>query len=239
MINSSRTILRRLPFLYKSDLLNPLFTRSITDKSSALSKLSSSQSLLICKNEDFDYFNQYCKEHVPPQLIPLVVPLSQASQCKYADAEIQNYFMPLYDFYLSARKSNVLYDCSQNLLFSPKTTSTQVILEQHYTKAQRNVIYFAKDMTEGRGRGDNKWESHKGALMFSFTTKGINVDSIYLPYVDSLCITKAIKPYIPEITIKWPNDVYIKGKKVIGILCNTIHVTVPDAYSVVHGIVLM
>ncbi len=189
----------------------------------------------MCRETHLPYFNDYCSKHLPLDKFPLLVPLSLATSCKYTDPKIQSEFEPLQNFvdqYVA--KSPASYPRFQNILFSPVTTSTQTVLERYYTKCEQSLIYFAAAMTEGRGRGANKWESRAGGLMFSYMSRGRMSDSVFLPYLDSLCLVKAIKPFIPDIMIKWPNDIFIGKKKVAGIICNASPHTSDDC-SIVHG----
>ncbi|XP_010544453.1 PREDICTED: biotin--protein ligase 1, chloroplastic isoform X2 [Tarenaya hassleriana] len=82
---------------------------------------------------------------------------------------------------------------------------------------------------KGRGRTKNVWESPRGCLMYSFTLQ--MEDGRVVPliqYVVSLAVTEAVKdvcdrnglPYI-DVKIKWPNDLYLNGLKVGGILCTS------------------
>lgn len=75
----------------------------------------------------------------------------------------------------------------------------------------------------------NVWESPLGCLMFSFTIQMEDGRIVpLLQYVISLAITEAIKDIcdrhgLPcvDVKIKWPNDLYLNGLKVGGILCTS------------------
>lgn len=81
----------------------------------------------------------------------------------------------------------------------------------------------------GEGRSKNLWESPKGCLLFSFTLQ--MEDGRVVPlvqYVVSLAMTEAINDVCREngiapldVRIKWPNDLYLDGLKVGGILCTS------------------
>ncbi len=77
--------------------------------------------------------------------------------------------------------------------------------------------------TKGRGQATNSWESEKGAnLLFSmrFSPTRISAGSQFLvSQVIALSIVEALKRFLGnEVLIKWPNDIYYKGKKICGIL---------------------
>ncbi|KAH0455671.1 hypothetical protein IEQ34_015703 [Dendrobium chrysotoxum] len=80
-----------------------------------------------------------------------------------------------------------------------------------------------------QGRAKNVWESPVGCLMFSFTLQMEDGRKVPLvQYIVSLAVTEAIKescqakglPQI-DVRIKWPNDLYLNGLKVGGILCTS------------------
>ncbi|XP_039022082.1 biotin--protein ligase 1, chloroplastic-like isoform X3 [Hibiscus syriacus] len=91
------------------------------------------------------------------------------------------------------------------------------------------AVCVADTQFKGRGRSKNSWESPRGCLMFSFTLQMDDGKIVPLvQYVVSLAVTEAIKdvcdrngfPCI-DVRIKWPNDLYLNGLKVGGILCTS------------------
>jgi BirA family biotin operon repressor/biotin-[acetyl-CoA-carboxylase] ligase len=76
----------------------------------------------------------------------------------------------------------------------------------------------------GRGTGDNKWESEAGKnLTVSFVLYPLFLqikDQFVLNMSISLAVYDFVKGYIPnnEVKIRWPNDIYIDDKKVAGLL---------------------
>jgi BirA family transcriptional regulator, biotin operon repressor / biotin---[acetyl-CoA-carboxylase] ligase len=76
----------------------------------------------------------------------------------------------------------------------------------------------ASRQSAGAGRGSNRWYSPEGCLMFSFSRKH-NMEHALLPLWVGLCVAKAIEGLTrTRPQIKWPNDVYLDGKKACGIL---------------------
>ena len=84
------------------------------------------------------------------------------------------------------------------------------------------TIIWAVEQTRGKGEGDNKWESEAGknltiTIIFrpSFL---LPANQFYLLQIVTLGIYDFLKTYIDEVFIKWPNDLYIGGNKIAGIL---------------------
>ncbi|MCD6167925.1 MAG: 2-amino-4-hydroxy-6-hydroxymethyldihydropteridine diphosphokinase [Caldisericia bacterium] len=102
-----------------------------------------------------------------------------------------------------------------NLFFFRPLPSTQKFLKKNFIE---NTLVVSSIQTEGRGRKGNLWISKRGGLWFSFTERPVK--SIYaLPLLSALSVGRALKEMgIHGVNIKIPNDVYIKDKKVCGII---------------------
>lgn len=76
----------------------------------------------------------------------------------------------------------------------------------------------------GRGQGGNFWESEHGSnLLVSVILEPKMIPApqqFVLTQLVSLSLINLIKEYIliDEVKIKWPNDIYVKDKKIAGIL---------------------
>jgi BirA family transcriptional regulator, biotin operon repressor / biotin---[acetyl-CoA-carboxylase] ligase len=79
----------------------------------------------------------------------------------------------------------------------------------------------ADRQTEGRGRSGNKWESPKGGLWFSILLRP-NVVSSKLPLLQFLIANSTRQALEDEtglpVKLKWPNDIFLNGQKLGGIL---------------------
>lgn len=76
--------------------------------------------------------------------------------------------------------------------------------------------------TSGRGQRGNSWESEQGKnLLFStvlFPDKVEASQQFVLSQIVSLAIKDILDEEVADISIKWPNDIYWKDKKITGIL---------------------
>jgi BirA family biotin operon repressor/biotin-[acetyl-CoA-carboxylase] ligase len=89
------------------------------------------------------------------------------------------------------------------------------------------TVILAVYQTQGKGQGGNNWESDEGKnLLFSIILKPefLRADKqFYLSMCISNGILDFINPIARPVSIKWPNDIYLRGRKVAGILIeNTI-----------------
>lgn len=87
------------------------------------------------------------------------------------------------------------------------------------------LLVLAARQTDGRGRGANRWWSSEGALTFSIVLDAgaVRLSPPRRPLMSlatGLAVAEAIADLFPrgEVGVKWPNDVYLGGKKVAGIL---------------------
>ncbi len=84
--------------------------------------------------------------------------------------------------------------------------------------------------TAGRGRGSNTWWSGPGALTFSLVLepRRVGLATENFPQVAlaaGLAVCEVIEQALPEavVGLKWPNDVFLSGRKVSGILLEVPH----------------
>ena len=96
---------------------------------------------------------------------------------------------------------------------------------------------IAETQTAGRGRGGNHWESPPGSglwMSFLLRPEGVGTPSL-TPILVGLATARAIEVTCRALRprIKWPNDVFVSGLKVGGILCEGVG---PDAVVVGVGI---
>lgn len=108
--------------------------------------------------------------------------------------------------------------CSYDLVTS--TNDLAHFFAQH--DEPEGLVVFAKGQTHGRGRLGNTWVSPQGkGLYFSFILRP-ELSLSKAPRVTlmtALAVRKSLSDIsIEDISIKWPNDVMVKNKKICGIL---------------------
>lgn len=87
------------------------------------------------------------------------------------------------------------------------------------------VIAVADYQSAGKGQGSHTWESEDGKnLLFSIKVhpRWVPVrQQFLLSMAEALALKDALDSYVDGITLKWPNDVYWKDKKISGTLIET------------------
>ena len=107
------------------------------------------------------------------------------------------------------------------------STNTALRMISETEELSSGSIVMADFQTAGRGQRGNSWESKAGKnLTFSILFRPTDVPA-NMPFVisemTSLSVKYTLDKYIPDISVKWPNDIYHKDKKIVGMLIeNTI-----------------
>ena len=88
-----------------------------------------------------------------------------------------------------------------------------------------NLALFSEKQSKGRGRGSNVWISSKGDFTSSFLlNKRFNIKELGQINLSIVFIVLKILRNIynnVDFKFKWPNDIFVNGKKIAGILIET------------------
>ncbi len=100
-----------------------------------------------------------------------------------------------------------------------KCVSTLIEAQNKLPFLSGNTLFIAKEQLSGIGRHDNKWLSPVGGLWFTMAIKHLDVPSNFTLFIGQ-CLHKCIKKFYDSnnLLIKWPNDIYLKNKKLAGII---------------------
>lgn len=124
-----------------------------------------------------------------------------------------------HDLY-SRVKGNKLFD---NVIYHSSVSSTQTVAHQLVNEgAGEGTVVVADEQTEGRGRLGRVWKSQRrsGIWMSLVLKPNINIrQASQLTLVTAVAVTRALREKTGlNVEIKWPNDLLINGKKLVGIL---------------------
>jgi BirA family biotin operon repressor/biotin-[acetyl-CoA-carboxylase] ligase len=87
--------------------------------------------------------------------------------------------------------------------------------------APGGAVVTAREQTEGRGRQGRVWTAPEGkALLYSAVLRPLDERHLLLPLSVPLAVCAAAEALRPgaECQVKWPNDVWLEGRKLAGIL---------------------
>jgi BirA family biotin operon repressor/biotin-[acetyl-CoA-carboxylase] ligase len=87
--------------------------------------------------------------------------------------------------------------------------------------ASGGTVVTAREQTAGRGRRGRVWMAPQGkALLYSAILRPLDERHLLLPLSAPLAICAATERLRPgaECAVKWPNDVWLDGRKLAGVL---------------------
>lgn len=127
-----------------------------------------------------------------------------------------------------------------NIIKLNATASTNTFLKELAigTNLENLTVVTTQNQFQGKGQRGNGWQSEEGKnLTFSVFVKDFvsrHDDLFLLNIVVPLCVLKALKKIdIPDVKIKWPNDILSGNKKIVGILVENFFKGNGDVYSII------
>ena len=106
--------------------------------------------------------------------------------------------------------------------FENVTSTNDIAISLIRKKNKENGCVYAKKQTKGRGTRGKKWISRKGNF---FGTIFFPLKSNYPPFnefaiINPVILSEVIRHFCSKknISVKWPNDIFVDGKKICGIL---------------------
>jgi biotin---protein ligase len=112
------------------------------------------------------------------------------------------------------------------LVYTARASSTQDLLRARFRGLPEGAVATAEVQTAGRGRRGAEWVSPIGSVSFSMLL-ALPISAperlTFVQYVAALAAVECVQGRLEwrciPLRIKWPNDLYVDGKKVGGVLC--------------------
>ncbi len=122
--------------------------------------------------------------------------------------------------------------------------STQTFAKEHAQEfldaPGKWVVVTADRQTNGLGHQGRKWESSSDSNLYAtFVTlypKQREKELFHIIQVSALSVAKTLQDFHLEPGVKWVNDVFVRGKKISGCLCEIIPSPLEDYYYLLIGI---
>jgi BirA family biotin operon repressor/biotin-[acetyl-CoA-carboxylase] ligase len=140
---------------------------------------------------------------------------------------------------ITAFKSNTSYFVMNIIKLSAINSTNDYLKELSSAQYVENfTIVSAESQTAGRGQMGAKWDVEPGKnLTFSVLIKDLllGINEIFaLNAAVAISVTGALEKFsVPDVCIKWPNDILAGNKKIGGILIENSIKTNGEIYSVV------
>ena len=102
--------------------------------------------------------------------------------------------------------------------------STNAYAKEHFEEFGPVGAVYTTNQTAGRGRLGRSWVNAEGrALYYTAVIREPLAQPATLPLLASLAVREQLaRRYGVDCQIKWPNDLLLNGKKVVGILCESV-----------------
>ena len=113
---------------------------------------------------------------------------------------------------------------NQNIIILEEVDSTNTWLADNVAELAGGVAVMARDQSAGRGQRGTSWESAPGKnLTLSLLLKPEGVPaakSFILSEAVAVAVAETVEAIVPDVnvSIKWPNDIYVGDLKLGGVL---------------------
>ncbi|QGJ70115.1 Biotin--[acetyl-CoA-carboxylase] ligase [Planctomycetales bacterium 10988] len=119
------------------------------------------------------------------------------------------------------------HDFIRTLWFEETVGSTNTELRERIGRDRWHppILMLTEKQTAGRGRGNHRWWAGPGSLAFSVLINGSQWNwpegrQLPISLAVGVAMVEAIQSFLPNLPVglHWPNDLYIEGQKIGGIL---------------------
>jgi BirA family biotin operon repressor/biotin-[acetyl-CoA-carboxylase] ligase len=136
------------------------------------------------------------------------------------------------------RSSLVTKEFGKVILLFKKIESTQSLALKMMKdpNSRHGTVIISLEQNSGVGRNGSQWISPLGGLWMSIIIRpSFKIENgLLLQFVAALAVREAVESLTGlDSTIKWPNDVMIKGKKVSGIITDASYESATLTFAVV------
>ena len=105
-----------------------------------------------------------------------------------------------------------------------KTESTNTDIKRQLVTGEESgtLVCLADRQTKGKGSRGRVWESESEALLVSMGFSLAEPIPALMPVL-GLDVMQCCRQIDSRVRVKWPNDLWVDGKKLGGILCEVVH----------------
>lgn len=109
------------------------------------------------------------------------------------------------------------------IIYQTVTSTNDLAKTQIREGCPSGIVLWSMQQTAGRGRQGRTWDANQTSLTFSLLWQVSNETNLgILPLVIGLGIVQKLEKLVPDVKVKWPNDLWVGERKLAGILGETI-----------------
>lgn len=110
-----------------------------------------------------------------------------------------------------------------HILNTVDSTNNYAMAKLHEGMAKHGMAWFAREQTGGRGQRGNSWQSRPNENIALSMVTMLPRLAVHSQFELSVCVALGVNDFLsllqlPDIFIKWPNDIFINDRKAGGIL---------------------
>lgn len=150
---------------------------------------------------------------------------------------INNEIIPLSEKKIRKKINSTLNESIGYLQVLYQTSSTNKIIAEKQLSNKYSIL-LTEFQNDGQGRRDKQWSSPLAENIYlSIKFNLANSKNVHLiPLLTALSICNSLKKLgIHDCSVKWPNDIYLSGKKLAGILVESRY-NKDEGFNLVVGI---
>ena len=113
---------------------------------------------------------------------------------------------------------------TNHIVYLESVDSTNKYAADNFTNLPNQTIIFSQIQTAGKGRNGKIWHSpNEENIYASYIIKDPKFQPAKASWIGALAAINTLQVHAEDLDfwIKWPNDVYLKRKKIAGILCES------------------
>lgn len=124
----------------------------------------------------------------------------------------------------TARSAALLTAERMNIIFVDTTASTNTLLASMAETVEAPTMLHTRCQSAGRGQRGNSWEAEPGAnITCSVLLRPQSIEAarqFVISEAVALAVASVAQDLLPghNVTVKWPNDIYVGNRKICGIL---------------------
>ena len=127
-----------------------------------------------------------------------------------------------------------------NGVFVESCESTSLLAREHGSKGAPHGFWISSGIqTAGRGRWGRQWQSEPGNLFLSIVLRPKTQQHwTWVPMLGALTALELLAQHFEKrapglpLTLKWPNDLWLEGKKLGGLLCESVSSAGQETYLI-------
>ncbi len=110
-----------------------------------------------------------------------------------------------------------------HVLYLDEVDSTNTYAVKNFSSLPDGTLVVSSMQTAGRGRRGRVWQSPRGVNIYASLVVKSLANACLAGAVAGLAVLDTVRFFCPEARpfLKWPNDVYIRERKISGILCES------------------